>query len=150
LDRICNAGFVIKRGIELTGTSSEFRRVDLARIGENRRDWTLQVERSEFDKILIDAAAETAGVTVLQKDRVTALLPCAGRVSGVRYIRDGQEHSTTARFVVDASGQAGVVARTLNLRKPDNDLKMAAIFKHFGGVNEGNNPATEGDIQLGG
>lgn len=26
---------------------------------------------------------------------------------------------------------------------------MAAVFKHFGGVDEANNPATEGDIQLG-
>ncbi len=149
LDRMCEAGFVIKRGIELTGTEGTFRRLDLAKIGKGRRGWTLQVERSHFDRILLDAAAETSGVTVIQKARVAGLLYSGERISGVRYTRDDQEHSTTARFVIDASGRAGVIARALNLRKTDNDLKMAAVFKHFGDLDEHNNPATEGDIQLG-
>jgi len=42
-----------------------------------------------------------------------------------------------------------VIARALDLRKTDNALKMAAVFKHFGELDERNNPATEGDIQLG-
>lgn len=149
LDRMCAAGFVIKRGIELTGTEGTFRRLDLGKIGEGRRGWTLHVERSHFDKILLDAAAETPGVTVIQKARVAGLLRTGERISGVRYTRDDQEHSTTASFVIDASGRAGVIARPLNLRKTDNDLKMAAVFKHFGNLEESNNPATEGDIQLG-
>jgi flavin-dependent dehydrogenase len=149
LDRMCQAGFVIKRGIELTGTEGTFRRLDLKHIGESRRGWTLHVERSHFDEVLLDAAAQTPGVTVLQKARVTRLLYSGDRISGVEYTLDGQEHSATARFVIDASGRAGVIARALNLRKTDNDLKMAAVFKHFGGVDERNNPATEGDIQLG-
>jgi flavin-dependent dehydrogenase len=107
------------------------------------------VERSHFDKILLDAAAETPGVTVVPKARVMGLLYSGERISGVRYTRDGQEQSTTGSFVIDASGRAGVIARRLNLRKAGNHLKMAAIFKHFGGLDERNNPATEGDIQLG-
>jgi flavin-dependent dehydrogenase len=149
LDRMREAGFVIKRGIELTGAEGTFRRLDLAKIGEGRRGWTFQVERSHFDKILLDAAAETPGVTVLQKTRVIGLLRSGGLISGVRYIRDSQERSATARFVIDASGRAGVIARALNLRKTDNKLKMAAVFKHLGGLDERHNPGTEGDIQLG-
>jgi flavin-dependent dehydrogenase len=149
LDRVCNAGFVIKRGIELTGTEGTFRRLQLNKIGTDHRAWTVHVERSEFDKILLDAAAETSGVTVIQKARVGELLYAGERISGVRYTHDGQEHSSTASFVIDASGRAGVIARPLNLRKSDNALKMAAIFKHFGGVDERHNPATQGDIQLG-
>jgi flavin-dependent dehydrogenase len=149
LERMCQAGFVIKRGIELASNGWAFRRLDLGEIGGDRRGWTLQVERSAFDKILLDTAGETPGVTVLQRARVTRLLDDGGRVSGVRYTLDGHEHTATGRFVIDASGRAGEIARTLNLRKTDNQLKMAAVFKHFGGVDERNNPGTEGDIQLG-
>jgi FADH2-dependent halogenase len=149
LDRICQAGFVTKRGIELTGTTGEFRRLELAKIGGGRRPWTLHVERSAFDEILLDAAAQTPGVTVRQRARVTELLNAGERISGVRYSYDGEERNATARFVIDASGRTGVIARTLNLRKTDNDLRMAAVFKHFGDLDERNNPATEGDIQLG-
>jgi flavin-dependent dehydrogenase len=149
LDQVCQAGFVTKRGIELTGTEGTFRRLDLAKIGGERRGWTVHVERSAFDKILLDAAAGTPGATVLQKARVTGLIQDGERISGVHYTADGAEHRATARFVIDASGRSGVIARGLGLRKTDNDLKMAAVFKHFTGVDESNNPATEGDIQLG-
>ncbi len=149
LDRVVEAGFVIKRGIELTGSEGTFRRLSLDKIGDERRGWTVHVERSDFDKILLDAAAETPGVTVLQKTRVGGLIYAGERVSGVRYTSGDQELSATASFVIDASGRAGVIARALNLRKTDNQLKMAAVFKHFGGLDESNNPGTEGDIQLG-
>lgn len=149
LDRMCQAGFVIKRGIELTGTEGTFRRLDLGQIGGERRGWTLQVERSHFDAILLDAAGQTPGVIVEQKARVTGLDWSGERICGVRYTVDGKERAATARFVIDASGRAGVIARPLNLRKTDDHLKMAAVFKHFGGVDEANNPAKEGDIQLG-
>jgi flavin-dependent dehydrogenase len=149
LDRVSEAGFVVKRGIELTGTAGTFRRLDLAQIGDDYRTWTVHVERAHFDKILLDAAAEEPGATVLQEARVTKLAFSGERIAGVEYSHRGQQHSATARFVVDASGRAGVIARALKLRKTDNQLKMAAIFKHLGGLDESNNPATEGDIQLG-
>ncbi|WP_433325172.1 NAD(P)/FAD-dependent oxidoreductase [Spirillospora sp. CA-294931] len=149
LDRICESGFVLKKGIELTGTDGHFRRLDLGQIGDDLRPWTLHVERSDFDKILLDAAAEEPNVTVLQGARVTRLNRSGERIDGVRYEYEHGEHEAAARMVVDASGRTGVIARTLDLRKTDNQLKMAAVFKHFGGVDESNNPATEGDIQLG-
>lgn len=150
LQRVLDAGFVIKRGIELTGTETQnFRRLDLGQIGDGYRTWTIHVERSHFDKILLDAAAEEPNATILEEARVTRLTYSGERVAGVLYNRYGLQYSATARFVVDASGRAGVIARSLNLRKTDNTLKMAAVFKHFGGLDERNNPATEGDIQLG-
>ena len=149
LEQVCDAGFVVKRGIELTGTEGHFRRLDLGQIGDGYRPWTLHVERSHFDQILLDAATQTPEVTVLQEARVTRLTRAGERISGVEYTHGDQPHSATGRFVIDASGRAGVIARPLNLRKTDNQLKMAAVFKHFGGLDERNNPATEGDIQLG-
>lgn len=148
-EQMQQAGFVTKRGIEFTSTGQAFQRLDLGEVGKGRRSWTLQVERSTFDQIMLDTATATPGVTVHQKARVTGLLYSGERISGVRYTLDGKENSATGRFVIDASGRTGVIARALNLRKSDNQLKMAAIFKHFGGVDEANNPGTQGDIQLG-
>jgi FADH2-dependent halogenase len=149
LKRVCDAGFVVKRGIELTGSEGTFRRLDLGQIGDGYRTWTLHVERSHFDKILLDAAAEEPNATVLEEARVTRVLFDDERVAGVEYNWGGEQHAATAPYVVDASGRAGVIARELQLRKTDNHLKMAAVFKHFGNVDESNNPASQGDIQLG-
>ncbi|TMR02588.1 NAD(P)/FAD-dependent oxidoreductase [Actinomadura soli] len=149
LDRVRASGFVVKKGIELTGTDGHFRRLDLGQIGDDLRGWTLHVERADFDKILLDAAAEEPNATVLQEARVTGLIRDGERIDGVRYTHRGEKHAATARIVVDASGRAGVIARALDLRRTDDELKMAAVFKHFGGVDERKNPATQGDIQLG-
>lgn len=117
--------------VELTSTKQAFRRLDLREIGP-----------------LLEAATDATGITALQQARVTGLMHSGNRVSGVRYKVGETEHSATARFVIDASGMAGLVVRALKLRKTGNDLKMAAVFKHVEGVGERNNPATEGDIQL--
>lgn len=149
LQRVSAAGFPVKTGLELSGPNRFVRRVALTDAGEGYREWTFQVERAQFDKILLDAASDEPGVTVLEEARVTGLIFSGERVSGVRYTREGQPESATARFVIDASGRAGVLVRALNLRKTDATLKMAAIFKHFGGLDETYNPGVEGDTQIG-
>lgn len=153
-DKVAAAGFPVKHGLELSGSVRFLQRVALTDVGDGYRNWTYQVERSEFDKILLDAAAEEPNATVLQGARVTELLFDGSRVSGVRFMRHGLEDhgledTATARYVIDASGRAGVVARGLKLRKADAVLKMAAVFKHFGDVDEQYNPGYEGDTQIG-
>lgn len=148
LERVGAGGFPIKRGLELSGIRF-LHRVALSEIGDGYRDWTFQVERAHFDKILLDAASEQPCATVLEEARVNELLFSGERVAGVRYTVDGEQDTATARFVIDASGRAGVVARGLKLRKSDATLKMAAVFKHFSGLDESHNPAVEGDTQIG-
>ena len=149
LQRVGEGGFPIKTGLELSGSVRFLRRVALADIGDGYRHWTFQVERAHFDKILLDAASEEPSTTVLEEARVNELLFSGERVAGVRYTRHGRQDSATARFVVDASGRAGVVARGLGLRKKDATLEMAAVFKHFSGLDEQYNPGVEGDTQIG-
>jgi flavin-dependent dehydrogenase len=148
LDKVGAGGFPVKRGLELTTSEGFLRRVALGEIGDGYRNWTYQVERSDFDKILLEAAGE-AGATVLQEAKVTELVLEGEQVAGVVYRKDGAEQRVTAKYVVDASGRAGVIARGLKLRRSDNNLKMAAVFKHFGGLDENNNPGFEGDTQIG-
>ncbi|GAB3433163.1 NAD(P)/FAD-dependent oxidoreductase [Flindersiella endophytica] len=150
LQRFSGEGFVVKKGLEIIRPDGGFRLVDLdVTADEGYRNWAYQVERSRFDKILLGATSEEAGVTVLEDARVTELVCSGDRITGVRYTHGDRQHSATARFVVDASGRAGVVARGLKLRRTDRQLRMAAVFKHFSGVDESNNPGRYGDTQIG-
>ncbi|CAM3819306.1 hypothetical protein GCM10009799_41650 [Nocardiopsis rhodophaea] len=147
LDRMKAEGFPVKRGVELTGDDGSFRRIAFSDIGDGHREWTHHVERADFDKILLDAARES-GVEVIENAHVSAPLMAGERVVGVRYRQGGEHHEVSAEFVADASGRAGVLARAFKLRKVKDELRMAAVFKHFGGLDERHNPAAEGDIQL--
>jgi FADH2-dependent halogenase len=149
LERVAAAGFAVKTGLELCGGDKWVRRVAMADAGDPYWTWAPSVERSQFDQILLEAAAEEKGTTVLQRAKVTEVSFSGERISGVRYTHDGEEHAATAKFVIDASGRAGVVARALGTRKTDGTLKMAAIFKHFSGVDEQYNPGVAGDTQIG-
>jgi flavin-dependent dehydrogenase len=149
LQRVSAGGFAVKTGLELCAGDKWARRVAMANAGEPYPTWAPSVERAHFDKILLDATSEEPGTTVLERARVSGLIFSGERIGGVRYSHAGLSHTATARFVIDASGRAGVVARALNLRKTDGTLKMAAVFKHFSGLDERNNPGVEGDTQIG-
>lgn len=150
LGKLGDEGFPIKLGLELCGSDGFLRRAALGDIGDGYRNWTYQVERADFDKILLDSAAEQQGATVFEEAKVTQLIQADdGRVTGVEYTRKGETKGATARYVIDASGRAGVVARGLGLRTTDANLKMAAVYKHFGDLDESRNPGVEGDTQIG-
>jgi FADH2-dependent halogenase len=147
LEKVGTSGFPIKRGLELLTSDGFLRRAPLGEIGDGFRKWTFQVERADFDNILLEAAAE-CGAEVLREAKVTELLFSGERLSGVKFQKDGEEHSATAKYVIDASGRAGVIARGLNLRSADAHLKMAAVLKHFR-HDENNNPGVAWDTQIG-
>jgi flavin-dependent dehydrogenase len=148
METMLESGFPIKRGLELSGSDGFVRQVALGDMGDGFRHWTFQVERADFDKILLDAAA-ARGAHVLQQAKVTGLVFDGARVAGVHVSHRGERFTVHGTYVVDASGRAGVVARNLGLRKTDNHLKMAAVFKHFGDLDERHNPSNEGDTQIG-
>ncbi len=70
-----------------------------------------QVRHAEFDGLLL-AAAETAGATVIRNANVVEV---AVEIEPARalYATEGGEGEVSARYVLDASGRQGVVARSL-------------------------------------
>ncbi|WP_194853228.1 NAD(P)/FAD-dependent oxidoreductase [Nocardia sp. SYP-A9097] len=148
LPQVLAAPHALKLGVELTGVGGNAERLAFADIGEGLRPWAISLERAPLDKLLIDTA-RAVGAVVREEAAVTELVFTGPRISGVRYTCAGRAETAAARFVIDASGRAGVIARGLNLRKVDQRLRMAAVFKHFGGVVEANNPGVQGDTQLG-
>ena len=95
---------------------------------------TWQVERSEFDHLMLQNAQEH-GVDVQEGVRVLEVLFDGSRATGVR-VQDatGLERTIHADVVVDASGQSSMIMSRLNLREWDPLLKKAALWTYWEGA----------------
>ncbi len=91
-----------------------------------------QVVRAQFDAILLRNAADH-GVDVREGHRV--LQADAGPSGAALRVRsdEGGEHTARARFVVDASGQAGLIGRARGLREPDPFFRNLAVYGYYRG-----------------
>jgi len=90
-----------------------------------------QVWRPRFDQILLDNA-RAHGVDVREGHRVTAVEFDGERAVGVRFAgADGREGNLAPRFIVDASGQAGIIGRALRLRRQDESFRNLAVYGYF-------------------
>jgi len=106
-----------------------------------------EVDRSEFDKLLLDNAAEH-GVDVRQGAQVIRFdLDAKPGVSVVARMNDGSETTFQAAMLVDASGQASMLAGRLGLREMDQELKNFAVFSHYEGATRAGGEE-EGDISV--
>jgi flavin-dependent dehydrogenase len=104
----------------------------------NERDHSFEVERSKFDKLLLDHAG-TQGVDVRQPWSVTGAVREGERVVGVlARAPDGTDARTDARFdakyVVDASGRDALFAHAARSTEKIVELDQTAIFAHYEGV----------------
>lgn len=93
-----------------------------------------QVWRPQFDQILLDNS-RAAGVEVREGCRVTEAIFEDGAVTGLRYLDEqGAELLCRARVVVDASGQTGLLGRTLRLRRADPYFRNLAAYGYYTGA----------------
>ena len=76
----------------------------------------MSVRRMLLDPILLETAA-AAGTEVLMGAKVTALVKDGGRVTGVRFTRNGSEQALKAKLVLGADGRNSTVARLVGSRK---------------------------------
>ena len=94
-----------------------------------------QVWRPEFDAILLKNARRS-GVDVREGWQVTRVLfDDNGAATAVccRPVADAAEVELQARFVVDASGQSGVLSRQLGLREWDDFFRNLAVYGYYKG-----------------
>lgn len=90
---------------------------------------SFNIERAPFDAMLLDSARQ-AGVEVREQCAVKKILRMAdGRVEAVT---DAGEVS--ARWLVDASGQATMIGKHLGIRKVLPHRRKVAYFGHFENV----------------
>ncbi len=93
-----------------------------------------QVWRPTFDHILLRNAAKN-GVEVFEQHRVMEVLFEEEKAVGLRVKGpDGQEWEERARFIVDASGQSGIIGRARKLRNADASFQNLAVYAYFDGA----------------
>jgi flavin-dependent dehydrogenase len=97
---------------------------------EGMQNYTWHVERAEFDQLLLDHARDL-GVEVHQPATVKQVLFDGDRATGVRVERDGETLQLESRFVVDASGRAGVLAHRVGDRVFDSVIRNMAVFGYW-------------------
>ena len=132
LDEVKARGFLVKYGAYFHDQEMDLDFQFFFREGKPWPPYTYEVQRGEFDKILLDHAARQPNVTLLQPatvervafddDGVTATITEA---AGARDIR--------ARFLVDASGRDAFIASRHGRRRPVEGLGKVALFAHFRG-----------------
>jgi FADH2-dependent halogenase/halogenation protein CepH len=71
------------------------------------------------------------------------------RAVGVRYRLGGDVHEAHAPYVIDAAGRASRISRMYGLRKPIPQLRMVAVFRHYGDFDDANHLGVAGDLQIG-
>ena len=131
LPAIQQEGFLLKWGAtmvwgrESTPWSWYFRETS------SRYPHSYQVWRPRFDQLLLENS-RNSGVDVREGHQVLEVLLEQDRAVGVRYSADGAaEQVARADFVVDASGQGGILARKLRLRRWDSFFQNLAIYAYF-------------------
>ena len=92
-----------------------------------------QVWRPQFDQLLLQNS-RNQGVEVREGYQALEVLFQGDRAIGVRFRTEaGLEGIVNARFVVDASGQAGLLSHQLGLRKWDSFFQNLAVYGYFTG-----------------
>jgi flavin-dependent dehydrogenase len=96
---------------------------------------TWQVERGEFDAMLLDNARKK-GVEVRLGWTVRELLMEGTRAVGVRAdVKDGQKNvELRAKVVVDATGRDSLLSRKFQWKDKDPDLNKIAVWSYYEGA----------------
>lgn len=96
--------------------------------------YAYEVKRAEFDNLLLTNSRQL-GSTVIEEATVRDLLFEGERCVGVRYsIGRSEEYvEARARYVIDCSGQAKLLARHLDAVQWHDDLKNLAVWTYFQG-----------------
>ena len=134
LEKFERAGFLRKYGVEMAGACSDtgvkfyFKDAYGSKI-EN----SYQVPRAEFDKVLLDHAAEN-GAEVREESSVTKVVFFDDHVN-LRIEGKGSAGETIdARYVIDASGRHSVLGNQFQVKETYPRLQKISIFAHYEGV----------------
>ena len=93
-----------------------------------------QVWRPQFDQLLLENS-RTNGVDVREGHRVVDIHSRDGKTTGVGFVSDdGTVGTAHGALVVDATGQGGMLGRTLNLRRWDSFFQNLAVYAYFEGA----------------
>lgn len=132
-DRIKASGWQVKKSVQfVTHRGTESAPFFFKQHDDRECSNTWQVERSEFDKMLFDRAAEL-GADCYDETRLSDVrFDDDGKAVGVVVKdRNGESKTIDCRVVIDATGQQSFIANKLGLKEVNPDLKKAAIWGYY-------------------
>jgi FADH2-dependent halogenase len=132
--------FMHKLGAEISATDGNTRQIEFNRLHPGQRPLAFNLDRTRSDTVLLEHAVR-CGTQVVQEARVSGLLRDETRISGVRYLHNGAAQEATARFVIDASGRAGVIAHSFGFRRHNSRLRHVSIYQFYEDLIPENNPS---------
>ncbi|MEP3837845.1 MAG: NAD(P)/FAD-dependent oxidoreductase [Algibacter sp.] len=94
-------------------------------------DWTWQVPRADFDKVLADELVKQGVDVCFEQEVVDVVFNEDGSSKTTTKSKDGKFNTIKAKYIVDSSGYGRVLPRLLNLEKPSELVKQSAIFAHI-------------------
>jgi flavin-dependent dehydrogenase len=100
---------------------------------QSQTDRSYQVTRADFDKLLLDNAAET-GAEVREETSVEAVDFAADEVRLTVRGKTSSPEEIRAKYVIDASGRNSILGAKFKLRKNYEHLQKLSIFAHYDGV----------------
>jgi flavin-dependent dehydrogenase len=132
-DAIAGEGFIRKAGGSVDW-NGEMRRISFGDFGYTRP--ALHVERDRFDHILLERARASGAwvgeeIAVLDADFSRAEDEETEVSVSYRPIGDQTASRIRCRYVVDASGQTGVIGRQLGLRVFDDGFRFMSVWGYF-------------------
>ncbi|HEY4454496.1 MAG TPA: NAD(P)/FAD-dependent oxidoreductase [Pseudonocardiaceae bacterium] len=132
VDKVDAAGFPVKQGaLWRWGAEADWTINWSQQMGPNVSSW--QVDRADFDKLLLDHA-DSRGVRVVQGASVKRVLFDGDRGYAAEWIHDSGTHFTEFDYLVDASGRAGVLsAQHFRDRRRHEIFRNVAIWGYFDG-----------------
>jgi flavin-dependent dehydrogenase len=94
-----------------------------------------QVDRAKLDSHMLDLAVQ-AGCHLWRPSKVIRLELNNGNGQSVSAAVNGGERSVRARWIVDATGRATMLARKLGHFRPNTEHPINAVWARFSGVKE--------------
>lgn len=91
--------------------------------------WTWQVPRGDFDKTLADAT-ERKGVEISYGSSIADIRFLPTHVEVDITLADGARQTVSCKFVIDSSGNGGVLAQMLQIPTRTADTGRMAVFTH--------------------
>ncbi len=101
--------------------------------------WTWQVPRADFDKTLADAT-ERKGVEIRYENSLTDIKFNPENVSVVVTDKAGNEETVQCNYVIDSSGNGGVLAQMLEIPTRVSDTGRMAVFTHVNDTTRAQHP----------
>jgi flavin-dependent dehydrogenase len=132
-EKFLRAGFMKKFGGEIFGACSERGTKFYFKDGfRSQTDHSYQVTRADFDKVLLDHAAES-GADVHEQTAVERVEVANEHVDlSVKW--NGSSQNVRARYVIDASGRNSVLGTQFGIKKSYDHLQKLSIFAHYDDV----------------